>query len=89
MRGPTIVLVAAATRETLLTVPETVADPGGPGAPNPRCVVDLRLDVVAVPAGVEPSEAIRSAFAESGWAEDVGAAADGYVILDAGCSAAD
>jgi len=116
-------VIAAATRETLLTVPETVADPGGPGAPDPRCVVSLRLDVVAVPSGAEPSEAIRSAFTESGWAEDVSVAADGagttafayrkedvrcevsagrpaslvdeeyvddgYIYLDAGCSAAD
>lgn len=116
-------LVAAATREVMLAVPETAADPGGPGAPDPRCTVDLRLDVVNESSGADLSEAIRSAFGESGWAEDVNAAADGagttafayrkegvrcevsagqpaslvdgeivvdgYIYLEAGCSAAD
>lgn len=70
-------LVAAATRELLLAVPETAADPGGPGSPHPRCTVNLRLDVAKESAGGELSEAIRSAFRESGWVEDFSAAADG------------
>jgi hypothetical protein len=70
-------LVAAATREVMLAVPETVADPGGPGSPDPSCTVNLRSDVVNESAGGELSEAIRSAFRESRWGEDISAAADG------------
>ncbi|MCK5490045.1 MAG: sulfatase-like hydrolase/transferase, partial [Gemmatimonadetes bacterium] len=70
-------LISAATRETMLAVPETMADPGGPGAPDPRCAVKLRLDADSSPAGAEPSEAIRTAFESSEWVEDLGATADG------------
>jgi len=70
-------LVAAATREVVLAVPETVADPGGPGAPDPVCAVNLRSDVENESAGADLSKAIRSAFGESGWSEDVNVAADG------------
>jgi len=58
-------------------VPETMADPGGPGAPDPRCAVKLRLDADSSLAGAEPSEAIRTAFESSEWVEDLGATADG------------
>ena len=70
-------LVAAATRDAMLAVPETVADSGGPGSPDPSCTVKLRLDVANESAGADLSEAIRSAFRESGWGEDFSAAADG------------
>ncbi len=70
-------LISAATREAMLAVPETMADPGGPGAPDPRCAVKLRLDADSSLAGAEPSEAIRTAFESSEWVEDLGATADG------------
>ncbi|MBT8478607.1 MAG: arylsulfatase [Gemmatimonadetes bacterium] len=70
-------LIAAATREATQAVPRTTADPGGPGAPDPRCTVQLRVTTDRVPAASQPSDAIRAAFGESGWTEDLGATADG------------
>ena len=70
-------LISVSTREVLRAAPETGVDPGGPGAPNPTCTVALRQDADVAPAGAEPSQAIREAFETAGWAEDLGAAADG------------
>jgi arylsulfatase len=70
-------LIAAAARETMGAVPETAADPGGPGAPAPRCEVSLRVDLADQPGAADPSRAVRFAFGEAGWTEDMGAAADG------------
>jgi hypothetical protein len=69
--------IAAAVRAEELGAPHTMADPGGPGAPVPRCTVSLRTDVESVPAEADPSEAVRSSFTRSGWTEDIDAAADG------------
>jgi arylsulfatase A-like enzyme len=69
--------IAAAVRAEELGAPQTMADPGGPGAPEPRCTVSLRTDVESVPAGADPAEVVRSAFARSGWTEDIDATADG------------
>jgi hypothetical protein len=70
-------LIAAATREAMGVVPETAADPGGPGAPDPRCHVSVRVDLTSRPDAGEPSAAIRSVFGQAGWVEDMEAAADG------------
>jgi len=70
-------LIAAAVREATFKVPETEADPGGPGAPAPRCAVMLRIDSAGPPPGTEASQAVRGAFADAGWTEDPGSAADG------------
>jgi hypothetical protein len=70
-------LISAATREVLGAAPETGVDPGGPGAPDPTCTVVLRLGTTDIPAGAEPSQAVRGAFEAAGWPEDVGAAAEG------------
>jgi arylsulfatase len=70
-------LIAAAIRQVTRAVPRTTADPGGGGAPDPRCAVHLSVRVEDVPAEVDPSGAIRNAMDESGWTEDLGATADG------------
>ena len=69
-------IISAAIREVTAGVPETSVDPGGPGAPSPRCTVDLRLDAETVGEAVEPARAVRAMFAERDWSEDPGTAAD-------------
>jgi hypothetical protein len=69
-------LITAATRAETAAEPRTT-DPGGPGVSEPRCTVDLRMDLESAPAGAEPSEEIRLAFARAGWTKDLDAAADG------------
>lgn len=70
-------LISAAIRESLEAAPESAADPGGPGAPEPSCTVSLRLDVAGAPPGGDLSAAVRIAFRDSGWDEDTRSAADG------------
>jgi arylsulfatase A-like enzyme len=70
-------LVAAAARKAMDAVPETEADPGGPGAPDPRCEVRLRVDVTGDAPGAGLVEEVRTAFDSAQWTEDREAAADG------------
>ena len=70
-------LISDATRQVLRAAPETAADPGGPGAPDPTCTVALQLGVDSVPSNAEPSDSVRGAFEASGWTQDLGAVADG------------
>ena len=70
-------LISASAREVLRAAPETGVDPGGPGAPDPTCTVALRLGTNDVPAGAEPSQAVRGAFEAALWEDDPGATADG------------
>ncbi len=70
-------VVSAAVRRATSAVPVTTADPGGAGALAPRCTVDLRLAATAPSPSAALGRAIRDLFAERGWSEDLGAAADG------------
>jgi arylsulfatase len=70
-------LISASTREALAAAPVTAADPGGPGAPAPRCTVELQMGVDDAPVGAEASGSVRQAFEAADWTEDARAAADG------------
>jgi arylsulfatase len=69
-------LISASIRDVLGIAPETGVDPGGPGAPDPTCMVAFRLGTTDAPAGAEPTRAVRGAFEAAGWREDLMAAAD-------------
>jgi len=70
-------IVSTAARRATSAMPSATADPGGPGAPAPRCAVELRLDVTALRPTAEPMLEIRDLFAERSWNEVVGSAAAG------------
>ena len=70
-------LISATVRGSVGAAPETVADPGGPGAPRPSCTVRIRMDSASALPGADPAEAVRTAFRDSEWDDDIDAVADG------------
>jgi arylsulfatase len=70
-------LIAAAMREATEAVPESLVDPGGPGAPAPRCAVSLRFEGPAGLPTADLPEVVRRAFEEAEWTQDLGSVADG------------
>jgi arylsulfatase len=70
-------LISATAREVTQAVPRALADPGGPGAPEPRCEVRLSIDANDQVQTADLPGALRDAFLSAEWVEDLASAADG------------